>query len=477
MSGHAPKFYALEALEDGKLSEAGTRRIEAHLRACETCTQARQGVRNYRALLAAAAHEDAVELSWPKLEAKLEREPPRASHKWLALAVPALAIAATFVIGWVGLSGQKQQDELARRRAVPSQTQAGTAVKSAAQASLAASVTALAGAPRANETALSLSAVVREGDVLTTGREETLHVRLSGGTGIALWEQSELRIERLRNDEVVLQLIRGGVSNQVAKLAPKGRYLVRAADITAQVRGTRFSVALKAEAISVAVYEGTVAILRGDIELSMLEAGQNWSSAGSGGIAEKPVLGIAPGSETWPTLTLSSLANVRAWNVLDARFSSRSEVSMRAPPGELTIGFEDTEGLAHTLTRTLSSAGSSLSEEDISRVIERDRENRVGTLDPQLITPVVRNGLDGLKRCYEQSLRRAPKLAGKVTLSLRVSSTGQVVRAKLASPTGEKADVGLTVCITGKAATWAFPAPTGGPVNIDLPLNLKSNSP
>lgn len=476
MSQHPPKLYALEALENGRLSKAGERRIEAHLLSCAACAHARESVRTYRDMLEAARDEATPELSWQKFEAKLERDERKAEpRKWLALAVPALAIAATFAIAWVGLSGQKRQNELAQRPV--SQEVEAPSVPVEPVVSLRGAVTAMAGTPEVGETAASLASQVREGEVLRTSANEVLHLRLVAGTGIVLWEESELRVARLRENEVVLELVRGGVSNQVAKLASSAHYEVRAGDITASVRGTRFAVTRQADATAVTVHEGIVAVSRGDVELALLHAGQSFSTGEHAPLAERAILAFGADAQTWPALTLPQLPSVRAWTVSDAGFSGLGEVAMRAPPGELTIDFEDSQGISHKLTQVIPAEGARLSEEDISRVIERDRENRLGTLDPQLITPVVRSGLDGLKRCYEQSLRRVPNLAGKLTLSLRVSSTGQVVRTRLGGQTGEAVDAGLQACITGKAATWAFPAPTGGPVNIDLPLNLKSNSP
>jgi hypothetical protein len=441
------------------------------------CTRARDSVRGYREMLEEARAEQPPELSWQAFEAKLDGRPqrPRAG-KWLALTLPALAIAATFAIAWLGLSGQKRQAEVAERAPAPNLEDAHPSP--AAPLRLTGSITAVAGAQHSAE-ALAVGSTVHEGAVLRTAADEVLHVRLSADTGIALWEESELHVVRLRQGEVVLELVRGAVSNRVAKLAAASVYRVRAGDITASVRGTRFAVSRSSEATNVTVHEGAVAVARADVELAMLHAGQSWSDAKAKmqTSAERSVIALNADSLAWPSLNLPKLPTVHTWTIQGARFSGAGRVAMRAPVGELTLHFEDNHGVSHSLTRTISAEGTTLTEEDISRVIERDREARLGTLDPQLIRPVVRSGLDGLKRCYEQSLRRSPKLAGKLTLSLRVSSTGQVVRAELATQNEELLDVGLEACITGKAATWTFPAPTGGPVSIDLPLNLKSNSP
>jgi hypothetical protein len=144
---------------------------------------------------------------------------------------------------------------------------------------------------------------------------------------------------------------------------------------------------------------------------------------------------------------------------------------MRAPPGELTVLFEDARGKRHPLQVMLAAEGARIEEAAVRQVLQAEADARMGTLAPELISPVIQHALPGLRRCYERGLRRAA-VEGRLMLFVRVAADGHVARAQLRGESTLPTE--LTDCIAGQARGWSFPAPTGGAVAFEIPLNLKA---
>jgi hypothetical protein len=87
-----------------------------------------------------------------------------------------------------------------------------------------------------------------------------------------------------------------------------------------------------------------------------------------------------------------------------------------------------------------------------------------GGLDKEIVRRVVRQHLNEVRFCYEQSLARRPSLAGRVVASFSIAPTGRVLSSVLQSSTlGEPT---VEACIVGAVRRWGFPAPAGGGVVI-----------
>ncbi len=479
MTPHAPKLCALEALVADRLSQRGRARIERHLAACDTCRAALSAVREYAKLRESARDLVMPELPWERMERALDtdaaqREQTARSGKLLALALPLLAIAATVVIGWVGISGQRQAQEQAQEQAqqVATGTQLPTPPAVQAVDPVIAGWVTL-GAPATHAPGME----VIEGATLRTGAGEELHVRLTDETGIVLAPESALIVSQLRKHSVRLTLLHGGVSSMVRKLTAADSYVVEAGDIAAEVRGTRFFVARTEDDVRIYVHEGRVAVLRQGKEVSLLTAGQSFPEQAAieegKPAADRQVLGLDLASLDWPTLTLPPLPQVTAWLVNGVRWAAPAEMAMRAPPGDQSLSFEDARGHLHALKVRLAAEGTRIEEADVRAALRAEADSRMGTLAPELIRPVIQRGLPGLRRCYEQGLRRA-QVEARLTLAVRVAPDGHVARAELL---GESAlPAGLTSCIANQARGWVFPAPDGGPVAFEVPLNLKASS-
>ncbi|MFT3922663.1 MAG: AgmX/PglI C-terminal domain-containing protein [Myxococcales bacterium] len=487
MTLHRPKQMALEAYAQRRLSGAGKLRVERHLRACLACQQMLDTIFTYEDLRAEAVHEPAVELSWERLEQALDQAPsegrtparpaapaaPKVSGKLIALAWPVLALAATFVFGYLALS-ERHAPEVAR----PSVPQ--TLPQPVAEAASHGWITLVAAGAEleiaGQRTPAQPGQLVPEGARILTRQGAEVHVALAGGSGIIVEAESEIEIARLREHSVQLNVRAGAVFQQVRKLAPDERYEVAFGPYVARVHGTRFQVAHGAHS-SVSVTEGRVGVYQGDQMIADLNAGQNWSSEPSEPPApnrDRKVHAAEPGSETWPTLALPPVANVIAWRVDDTTVSALGGLAMRMPAGDVTLKYEDARGRERALSLQVAPEGSALEEQHIRDLIAAQNDPR-GHLDPEQIAPVVRAGLDSLRRCYERGLKRDPRLVGKLLLSIRVAPDGHVARATLDSGDGPALPLDVESCIQGEARSWMFPRPTGGFVVFEVPLNLKSS--
>jgi hypothetical protein len=94
-----------------------------------------------------------------------------------------------------------------------------------------------------------------------------------------------------------------------------------------------------------------------------------------------------------------------------------------------------------------------------------------GGLDREIVRRVVRQHLNEIRYCYEQSLARRPTLAGRLVAALTIAPTGRVVVATLQSSTlGEPA---AESCIVAATRRWEFPRPAGGGlVAVSYPFQL-----
>jgi hypothetical protein len=72
-------------------------------------------------------------------------------------------------------------------------------------------------------------------------------------------------------------------------------------------------------------------------------------------------------------------------------------------------------------------------------------------------------------RCYDNALAQDPTLRGKVSIAVRIGSNGQACSAGVASN-----DIGGNVanCVAGYFRGQAFPAPRGGCIDVNVPINF-----
>jgi hypothetical protein len=515
---HAPKQRALEAYAEQLLSPPARARVEAHLVRCASCRAGLSEVRAYALLREQAAAEAAPEPSWEPLERALERAPqadqhveahtreptaeartgareptaeartdarepaeqrPRAaarpgsarSGRVIAIAWPLLAVAATLVIAWLGVSGRPDQ--------APSATpQAARAPAQAPALALVGRVTLVAGAASLalgdHSTPIDLNTEIREGSLLVTERDASLHVALGAGTGFVLGPESRLRVVELRAGRTRLELLVGSVANQVEKLAAQAHYRILTGDIVASVRGTRFLVE-QAQGTRVAVQEGLVEVTRGDQVMALLSAGQSFEAPQRGAAAAREVTvhELARAFDELRALLLPPLPQLRNWRIDGAALSAEGELSMRMPPGIAQLSFEDMRGQVRTIEIDVNEAETRVDPLWLAKRVAPKDPPRSGHLEPEQIAKVIKAGLDPLRRCYERSLRARPGLEARLTLAVRVGPDGRVQRA--AANGAQELPQELEQCLASEAGRLLFPKPEGGgSMSFEVPINLKA---
>ena len=73
-------------------------------------------------------------------------------------------------------------------------------------------------------------------------------------------------------------------------------------------------------------------------------------------------------------------------------------------------------------------------------------------------------------RCYDNALAQDPTLTGKITVAVRVGSNGQACSASIAS--NDMGSSQVASCVTGYFRGVNFPAPKGGCVDVNIPINF-----
>ena len=84
-----------------------------------------------------------------------------------------------------------------------------------------------------------------------------------------------------------------------------------------------------------------------------------------------------------------------------------------------------------------------------------------GSLSEEIIRSTIRSYRRQIRYCYEQSLIRHPKLAGKITVHFIINSRGLIQSAE-GSATSSLDGSNLKYCVLTKVRTWKFPKPQGG---------------
>ncbi|MBN2360373.1 MAG: AgmX/PglI C-terminal domain-containing protein [Deltaproteobacteria bacterium] len=91
-----------------------------------------------------------------------------------------------------------------------------------------------------------------------------------------------------------------------------------------------------------------------------------------------------------------------------------------------------------------------------------------GNLDPKQITAAIKSRLSGIKQCYEQALKRNPKLAGKIIATFVIDENGRVTETRIDSDS--LGDSSVASCIIGIIKRVRFPKPDSGTVQASFPF-------
>lgn len=500
---HEPKVAALLALEAGGLSATGELRIRRHLADCDACQSALAAMRQYDALLGEVREAPIPAVDFDKMALPIARalgelaeaptpgtgdqtplpsaEVPRRRGAALGLVVTGFALAAAAVLMLRGAGPGVVDGSPEAPRAAAPRTSQGTAPPEAhAVATLLGAGATIDGAPA------TLDTVISRGATLRTPPGVELHVRIGGGTGLWLEGATEAVLEELAVGRVRVRLLRGAITNQVAKLGDAGRYEVVYGEQVVRVHGTHFRVAAGAP-VSVVLAEGVVELSGPELSAPQrLVAPAVWPLATAQPAAvttpEAPVraeaaavdalrtphLGASSAAEV--TLGLPALPTVAAWHVGGTR-AGTGALRMRVPPGSLTVGAELTDGRLVSAVFELGAQGVALDAKalgarlDLASPAVRPRRR----VPPAELSRVIRGGRRAFQRCYELALKRDPRLRPQLKLRLGLDPAGRVVSAR---PVGQ-APPELQRCVRNAARRLRFPAPGGDGLRFDAPLSFR----
>ena len=98
------------------------------------------------------------------------------------------------------------------------------------------------------------------------------------------------------------------------------------------------------------------------------------------------------------------------------------------------------------------------------------KEPLLGEIDPEVIDGYIKNNRFDLQLCYELALRRNEQAAGVMELRWRIDSRGTISELALISTSIK--DPRMTDCIRKKIATWRFPRPRNGSVEVSYPFEF-----
>jgi len=91
-------------------------------------------------------------------------------------------------------------------------------------------------------------------------------------------------------------------------------------------------------------------------------------------------------------------------------------------------------------------------------------------------SPALRSALSAragaARRCYERALRQNGILEGRMTIGVRVGSSGRVCSASVVS--NSLGDPSVASCVVGLMRSANLPAATGGCVDVQVPMSFVS---
>jgi ferric-dicitrate binding protein FerR (iron transport regulator) len=461
---HGPKWRALIAFNSELLSDAGAMRLERHLMHCDVCREALAEIRAFDEV-ALEVRESPVDVDFSRMELALRREAKSiASRKRWMRAVPWIAAAAAAALFLGARMIPTGVEPVANNDEPTVLDVSDPAIPEPESAFVAGVVVALAG--EVGERGLGGS--IAEDEVLAVD-EGSLHVLMPDGSAFALGANSRVRTTHLREDELVLTLEDGRVTSDVRT----GRsYYVNAPPYRIRVQGTRFEVRREGEQVAVTLDEGIVEVLQGDSVVRHMEAPDRWSShEGFEAAAQGEVLQPRMEGLEGAALELAASEDIVRWEV-DGLTLRGAHAALMANPGDYEVVGFDANDRRFEASFDLLAEGGRLEGSDLRAV---RRAPRGGYLAPEAISEVVRPSYRALQRCYERELRQNnPALHGAYALRVSVDRDGAVVGVRV--NTDSDLPPPLRNCLVRTAQGWTFPAPRGGALTFDLPLNFSARA-
>ena len=120
------------------------------------------------------------------------------------------------------------------------------------------------------------------------------------------------------------------------------------------------------------------------------------------------------------------------------------------------------------------STGSVGPERRVSGIVKTEAPAVDGQLDPGIIAKEVRARMGAIRACYERSLKRNPGLGGKIVLHWTITAAGTVTGVDTSSDS--MGDSEVVDCIKKLVLRWRFPAPQGGPAEVEFPFVFQASN-
>lgn len=514
---------------DARLSAAGRARIERHVAECATCRRALATMELYERTADEIREAGVPELDWSKMELALAREARAVAEQRAegpqerggaeraqrttepqarrgdapAMSAPrgtpargrsgarqtpgwvvAIAIAAAALLALALWPRREEVASTDGTRASPPEVPDArdpdpvavpepTAVLASATL-VAGSITARAGA-EGDAVPLAPGEALHEGAVVASAERSEAHLRLfrerEGGVagdedvGVIVGAASEVRLGRMRADEVAVELVRGGLTAQTTGLptfSAESRFVVIAAEHRFVSRITRHEIVLDADGeVRVVLAEGEVEVHRPDGQVDVIHAPATWSSGSQSAarVAVRRPYALGVESASWPVLEVRHPGVVR-WEIGDVAVAGAGGLGMRVHAGRLEIAGYDESGRAF---RTVADVGGDgLTIDATGLTPDAPRVARRGYLPAEDVRAVVRGANVRMQQCYERGLRAQPGLGGaRVVVRMTVALDGAVSEARARVEEGQLPAEVLD-CVTNYASRLSFPPPQGG---------------
>jgi TonB family protein len=113
-------------------------------------------------------------------------------------------------------------------------------------------------------------------------------------------------------------------------------------------------------------------------------------------------------------------------------------------------------------------------ERRVSGIVKTEAPAVDGQLDPGIIAKEVRARMGAIRACYERSLKRNPGLGGKIVLHWTITAAGTVTGVDTSSDS--MGDSEVVDCIKKLVLRWRFPAPQGGPAEVEFPFVFQASN-
>jgi outer membrane biosynthesis protein TonB len=120
-----------------------------------------------------------------------------------------------------------------------------------------------------------------------------------------------------------------------------------------------------------------------------------------------------------------------------------------------------------------ASTGDVGSERKVTAIVKSEAPAVDGQLDPNIVVREVKARMGAIKACYERALKRNPGLAGKIAIRWTITGAGTVTGVDVDQDS--MGDSEVTNCMKSRIATWRFPAPSGGAVEVSFPFVFQAS--